>query len=138
MPPSILIDQASMSGRLHHKAGSEIMRKSILIMALCLLAISALSCGSLQPSADEMRKLIAAQLPVGSSKSQVATFLESKSIHHSDINEQFEYDEEGQYTKFRIMTASIDRGSSKVFMRFYFDESDRLTRYKVQNTYQSF
>lgn len=85
-----------------------------------------------------MRKLITSQLPVGSSKAQVAAFLDSKGIHHSDIEENFEYDEERNYMKFRIMTASIERGSSKLLMIFYFDEADRLIKYKVQNTYQSF
>jgi len=87
-----------------------------------------------------MRKLIAVQLPIGSTKSEVTAFLDSKSIRHEDIQEHFELDEEHRRINTRILTASIQHKrlgfeTSRVLMVFYFDESDRLTKYEVKNVY---
>ncbi len=91
------------------------------------------------PSAEDMRKLVGANLPVGSSKSEVARFLDSRKISHSDIQEHNEFDEEHRWVKFRIMTASIRSNhlwsKSQVYMVFYFDESDHLTKYDVKNVH---
>lgn len=117
--------------------------KGLLISILCFLITLAFgACRSSQPTAEELRRLIAAQLPVGSSKSQVATFLDSRGIRHSEMKDQFEYDDAHEYKKFRVITASIQRNSfwtkSQVLMVFYFDDSDRLTRSDVKNVNTSF
>lgn len=117
-------------------------KRSRLVFNLCLvlLSLTFVSCASSQPTAEEMRKLIAAQLPIGSTKSEVTAFLDSKSIGHTDIQEHFEFDEEHRWINTRIMTAGFPRKrfgfeTSRVLMVFYFDESDRLTKYDVKNVY---
>ena len=115
------------------------VRSSAFILSICFLTtiLPFVGCRSSPPSAEEMKKLIAAQLPLGSSKSQVVTFLDSRSVSHSDIQEHNEFDEEHRWAKFRIMTASIRQDTfwskSQVLMVFYFDDSDRLTKYNVKN-----
>lgn len=119
------------------------MRSSTFVSSLgfLLLTLWSVGCHSSQPGAEEMRKLIGDQLPIGSTKTQVATFLDSRSISHSDIQEDFELDKEQRRIKTRIMTASIRHKSfwskSQVYMVFYFDNSDRLTKYDVKNVYTS-
>jgi hypothetical protein len=117
-------------------------KRSRLTLGLCLvlLSLTSVSCGSSQPNAEDMRKLIAVQLPIGSTKSEVTAFLDSRSIRHEDIQEHFELDEEHRRINTRILTASIQHKSfgfetSRVLMVFYFDESDRLTKYEVKNVY---
>lgn len=112
------------------------MKSLISVIGLVLIALFFAGCRS-GPSAEEMRKQIAAALPVGSTKPQVVAFLDSRSISHSDIQDSFELDETHQRIKTRIITASIRRKSfwtkSQVYMVFYFDDSDRLTKYDVKN-----
>src|SRR6185436_9715456 len=114
------------------------LMKISLILSACLLTTFVFGgCRNSQPTAEEFRSLISTQLPVGSSKSQVAAFLDSRGIRHSEMKDQFEYDDAHQYRKFRIMSASIRRDSfwtkSQVLMIFYFDDSERLTKYDVKN-----
>ena len=120
------------------------MKKSIRVLSLYLFipVLLQIGCGNPQPSAEEMRKLVADQLPAGSSKAQVTAFLESRGIRHSGIEQISGYDEERKWTNFRIMTASISRRqfwveTSKMLMVFYFDDSERLIKCEVKETYKS-
>lgn len=113
------------------------MRVTISVLALVIVGVFVGACRSVQPSADEIRKQIVAELPVGSNKTQVVAFLDSRKATHSDIQDFFELDQEGRRIKTRILTASIPRNTfwtkSQVLMVFYFDGSDRLTKYDVKN-----
>ena len=111
--------------------------KSVGLFAGTLLIALFAGCGSARPSADDFRKEISSQLPIGSNKAEVSKFLDSRNISHSDIQDHNEYDEKHNWITVRIMTASIrSKGilwDSQVYMVFYFDESDRLVKYQVRN-----
>jgi hypothetical protein len=116
--------------------------KALIIMLSCgsiVMTVLFGGCRTTQPSAEDMRKLVGTRLPIGSTKSQVTTFLDSRNISHSDIQEHNEFDEKHQWVKFRIMTASIRSdhfwSKSQVYMVFYFDDSDHLTKYDVKNVH---
>src|SRR5436853_608681 len=102
------------------------MTKLIFAIGLMLTSLFFTSCRGARPSAEEMEKQIARQLPLGSNKTQVVAFLDSRRISHSDIQDFFELDEAHQRIKTRIITASIPRNSfwtkSQVLMVFYFDD----------------
>jgi len=116
------------------------MKRAITIFSLGLVVTANVlfsGCRSAEPSADEMRKLIAAQLPLGSTKDQVSAFLDSRSISHSDIEPFFELDAEHRRVETRIMTASLRYKyrllKSQLYMVFNFDDHDRLIKYDVKD-----
>ena len=115
------------------------MKRAITIFSLGLVVTAHVffgGCRSAELSADDMRKLIAAQLPLGSTKDQVSAFLDSRGVSHSDIQPYFELDEAHHRVETRIMTAALRYKhrwlKSQLYMVFNFDEHDRLLKYDVK------
>ena len=99
-----------------------------LVVALVILTVC---CRSSSTTVKQVCALIDAELPAGSTSTQVIAFLDSRGIEHSMLPESPE--------RARVMSAAIrhvERDSSGisygVFLKFSFDKESRLLRYSAE------
>ena len=113
--------------------GSKVTKGTILLVALGVLGVVAYFRMRVTP--EQLRRRIELELPLGSRSGTVLAFLDSLKTEHSGVSPSHDT---GSTT---IITAAI-RGVRKgnlladgIFMRFHFDDKDKLIRYTVKYGY---
>jgi hypothetical protein len=111
----------------------------ILIIAICLVLGTLAFWLRSRITPEELRVLIERDLPLGSSSGKVLLWLDSLKTEHS-----WPVDSHGAFPGATRLVPAAIRGFRKgnllsdgVFMRFYFDDKDRLVGYRVHYSLRS-
>lgn len=136
---------AVITARLRHKWGDAGRKKAIWILAAVLVAAglcSAVWPQVIRPSranhritVEDVLKQLQANTPVGTSRSAVESYLDSRSITHSYIdNPEVPNERRVELALIRDTSRSwLVRGD--IDIRFRFDQSDRLLDYSAQEIF---
>jgi hypothetical protein len=136
---------AIITARLRHKWGDAGSKKAIWILAAVLVTAGACSAGwpqVIRPSranhritVEDVLKQLQADTPVGTSRSAVESYLDSRSITHSYVdNPEVPNERRVELALIRDTSRSwLVRGD--IDIRFRFDQSDRLLDYSAHETF---
>lgn len=136
---------AIITARLRNKWGDAGSKKAIGILAAVLVAAGV--CSAFWPQAirpsranhritvEDLLKQLQANTPIGTSRSAVESYLDSRSITHSYIDDP-------KVPDYRRVEIALVRDSSRSWLvrgdieiRFHFDQSDRLLDYSAHEVF---
>ena len=119
--------------------GVDLGRLLISIVAIATIALLFVSLWVGGPSVQSLEREIKKQLPQGSTKSEVLSFLESRQIAHSDLETGTQYEArylpDGRRVERRSITAVVHKpyklfpAEQRISIIFYFDENECLLDY---------